>query len=123
MLAPSLVATRIDFPQRRRRLQLSADDADQRRRRCLIHAKGSAGMTQIAQLDSNAEAVVIAAMLADERAIGPGQGIAADQLAFLGWEGEQLLALRGGEQLAAWHRLSPLNFTSIRPRLCHRKAA
>src|ERR1017187_5944197 len=103
MRAPRLVATRVDIPQHRRGLQLGTDDADQCGRRGLLDAKDSAGMAQIAQLNGNTEPVVIATVLADECAIRTRRRVAADQLALLGWEGEQLLPLRGVQQLAAWH--------------------
>ena len=61
------------------------------------------GVAQIAELDGDAEPVVVTAVLPDERAIRTAQGVAANQLALIGGESQERLALGGIEHFAPWH--------------------
>jgi hypothetical protein len=60
-------------------------------------------MAQVAELHSDTEAVVLAAVLADEGDVGTRERRKADQLGFFGWKRDQCRALIRREQLAARH--------------------
>lgn len=65
-------------------IDLVGDKRDQGGGRSLVGSQRPAGMTQVAQHDSVAEAAMVAAAAADDRDVAIGQCVVTDQLALVG---------------------------------------
>ena len=103
VLASGLVAPCVGIPQCARDLQLSGDDTEQRRRRRLLDAQGSARLTQVAKLNRNSQPVLRPAMLPNKGAVGSVQALMSDEFTLIGREREQGIALGGCQYFAARH--------------------
>ena len=88
--------------------ELAANEAEHGFGDQLAELKKTAGIAECAQLQREAEAVAIATPAPDVREVCIAQDVVAEQGRLVGWQGEQRLALPGGEDGASSHGPLPV---------------
>ena len=90
--SPRSVALGIEIPHMDGHFKLFGDDIENRTVRPFVTRKHSSGITKVAHQYSDAEAVVLPAVLPDERQIRFRQRVQPNQLSLICREGEQFKA-------------------------------
>lgn len=103
VLAPGFRPLGILRPDVRLDTQLVANDVQQGSGRLRVSRQSKAWIAQVAQLYREAEPVVAAVPLTDQRQVGFGKGVMLNEFVVGGWEGERAGALSGRQQIAARH--------------------
>nr|AYU67961.1 hypothetical protein D0358_00092 [Escherichia coli] len=103
MLATGHVALAVLCPARRLGLDLLRHPQDDRLGQLAVGSQRVTGVAQQAELHGEAEAVGVAASLADQRQVGVVEGVVADQVILAFRQRKQGVPLRGREDQATRH--------------------